>query len=208
MNIAIICANESDYYHFIKSNREIISLSNNPNNFFYIASSKEDIKHVVKVDVLKETGFAQSNPEYKEIKDILTPLVKKSLMEDPEVNNFLKTKTMVFINFQVEGFHNFPKAAELFPEASFLADRHRHIFHIKCSKLVNHDDRDEEFILWKRKIQSAIFSKYGKVPSNITTVEFGAMSCEMIARWLLEEFELSECEVSEDGENGAKIVLC
>ena len=33
--------------------------------------------------------------------------------------------------------------------------------------------------------------------------EFGAMSCEMLARELIEEFDLCQCEVNEDNENGA-----
>jgi len=36
-------------------------------------------------------------------------------------------RTYVIVRLQVDGMHNFPKAAELFPEVAFLADRHRHI---------------------------------------------------------------------------------
>ena len=40
----------------------------------------------------------------------------------------MKTKTTVIVKLAVDGMHNFPKAAELFPEVAFLADRHRHMF--------------------------------------------------------------------------------
>ena len=34
-------------------------------------------------------------------------------------------------------------------------------------------------------------------------LKFVKMSCEMIAKELLEKFDLTKCEVSEDNENGA-----
>ena len=43
----------------------------------------------------------------------------------------IETKTNIIIRFQLDGMHNFPKAALLFPEAAFLADRHRHMFHFE-----------------------------------------------------------------------------
>jgi len=111
----------------------------------------------------------------------------------------MKTQANIIIKFQLEGFHNFPKAKELFPEVSFLSERHRHIFQFELEKKVNHDDRDVEFILFKREVQSWLNSKFG------TPSEFGSMSCEAIGRLLLESFELESAIVSEDGENGAKI---
>lgn len=106
--------------------------------------------------------------------------------------------TTIIIRFQIEGFHNFPKAKELFPEVSFLSDRHRHIFFFECEKEVFHDDRDVEFILFKREVQRYLIDKYGN------PLEFGSMSCEMIARELLEKFNLITCSVFEDNENGSK----
>ena len=41
-------------------------------------------------------------------------------------------KTSVIVRLQVDGMHNFPLAKELFPEVAFLADRHRHLFHIEA----------------------------------------------------------------------------
>jgi hypothetical protein len=37
--------------------------------------------------------------------------------------------------------------------------------------------------------------------------EFGAKSCEMIAIELINEFNLSRCEVNEDNENGAIVTV-
>lgn len=115
------------------------------------------------------------------------------------------TQTNIIIRFQLEGFHSFPKAKELFPEVGFLADRHRHIFHFELEKKVNHDDRDVEFILFKREVMGWLVDNY-KINSNSNPVlDFGSMSCESIARKLLETFELEVASVFEDGENGSKI---
>lgn len=119
------------------------------------------------------------------------------------------TQTNIVVRFQLEGFHNFPAAKELFPEVSFLSDRHRHIFHFECVKRVNHDDRDVEFIMFKRDIMSWLINKYGvhvypeDHPPFSYQLEFGSMSCEMIGKELLNTFNLESCSVFEDGENGA-----
>ena len=123
----------------------------------------------------------------------------------------MSIKSSIIIRFQLEGFHNFPKAIELFPEVSFLSERHRHIFHFECKKQVFHDDRDVEFILFKREVQSYLIDKYGSSygdnhPPFSYYCEFGPMSCEMIARDLLEKFDLESASVFEDGENGAEYV--
>lgn len=112
-------------------------------------------------------------------------------------------QTNIIVRLQVEGLHNFPLAGELFSEVAFLSYPHRHLFHITCKKEVFHDDRDVEFILFKRKIESYLILKYGYGTGQYC--DFKAMSCEMIARELLEEFELEYCSVFEDNENGAEI---
>ena len=115
----------------------------------------------------------------------------------------IETKTNIIIRFQLDGMHNFTKAAVLFPEAAFLADRHRHMFHFELYKQVNHDDRDVEFICFKRDVMNYLTDKYSD--NYKRTLEFGAMSCEMIARELLEYFDCERVSVFEDGENGAEI---
>ena len=39
-----------------------------------------------------------------------------------------------------------------FEQVKFLRDEHRHIFWFECEKVVHHDDRDVEFIMFKREI--------------------------------------------------------
>jgi len=113
------------------------------------------------------------------------------------------TKTTVIVKLSVDGMHNFPAAAELFPEVSFLADRHRHMFHFKAAMKVNHDDRDVEFIMFKRDMHNYLIDQYSD--SHMRTLEFGSKSCEMLAREILERFNCEWVEVWEDDENGARV---
>lgn len=118
----------------------------------------------------------------------------------------------VYCTLQVEGTHNWPGCP--FEEVSYLRDPHRHVFHIKAYKIVTHSDRDVEFIMLKHQIIQYLIGKYwsGWVKNDFghtgkALCEFGAMSCEMIAEDLITEFDLSRCEVSEDGENGAIVTV-
>ena len=109
-------------------------------------------------------------------------------------------KTEVYCTLQVEGTHNWPDCP--FDKVDYLRVPHRHVFHIKAYAEVYHDDRDVEFIMLKHEIKDYFVSRgYFKVEKSLC--EFGARSCEMIARELIERFDLSRCEVSEDNENGA-----
>ena len=115
----------------------------------------------------------------------------------------MNTKTTVIVKLAVDGCHNFPKAAEIFPEVAFLADRHRHMFHFTVACAVQHDDRDKEFIMLKRDILEYINKQY--YDTNTRTCEFGPRSCEMLGKEILQEFDAEWVEVWEDMENGAKI---
>lgn len=118
-------------------------------------------------------------------------------------------KRMIFVTFQKEGIHRYPAAAtdpnlctagEY--DVSFLANPHRHIFHFNVSIEVFHNDRDIEFIQFKRWLESL----YNK---DILDLDF--KSCEMISDDLYEQIASRypdrniEITVSEDGENGATI---
>lgn len=113
-------------------------------------------------------------------------------------------KTFVGIRFEVEGFHNYPDASKNHGDlVKFLEQPHRHIFKFNCKKRVNHDNRDEEFILLRRKVKQYINKVFPVFESSCECYDFGSMSCEMIAKQLLKEFDFDSVEVSEDGENYA-----
>ena len=114
-------------------------------------------------------------------------------------------KTNVIVKLQVEGIHWWKDAREVFPEVGFLSDAHRHIFHITCKKRVFHDDRDVEFIMFKRDIIEWLKHQYYNEKSR--THEFGAKSCEMLAKEIMEEFDCVYVSVFEDNENGAEVYL-
>jgi len=107
--------------------------------------------------------------------------------KSPLVKKFIK------VSFQFEGFHKWPEAID--HAESYLALRHRHMFHCTALKRVGHNDRDIEFIELKRMMSNYIKLRFG--------LEFGTMSCESIAEHLMNYFCLDEIEISEDGENGA-----
>ena len=101
----------------------------------------------------------------------------------------------IWITTQFEGFHKYPAAPE---GVEFLQYEHRHMFHLKIWIEVFHNDRDIEFILFKRYINSLIKEN-----------NMSYKSCEMISDELQKQISSKYpqrkimIEVSEDGENGS-----
>ena len=133
--------------------------------------------------------------------------------EQREVIERVKTaaRRQIWVTFQKEGIHCYPAAAtdpllntgdEY--DVSFLASPHRHIFHFRVSIDVFHNDRDIEFIQFKRWL-IALYSGQDSV------LELNYKSCEMIADDLYVQIAARypnravTIEVSEDGENGCSI---
>ena len=115
----------------------------------------------------------------------------------------------IWVTFRKEGIHRYPAAAtdpalctagEY--DVSFLANAHRHIFHFKIWIDVFHNDRDIEFIQFKRWLE-------GLYNKDILQLDF--KSCEMIADDLYIQVagrypgRAVWIEVAEDGENGCLI---
>jgi hypothetical protein len=106
-------------------------------------------------------------------------------------------KSFIWVTTEFEGIHCYPAAPD---EVSFLRFPHRHIFHVKVWIEVFHNDRDIEFILFKRFIDSII-----------TDHNFHYKSCEMISddihKIISTQYKNREIkiEVSEDKENGSFI---
>jgi hypothetical protein len=118
-------------------------------------------------------------------------------------------RSFIWVTFQKEGIHRYPDAATNpnlatgdWLDVSFLASPHRHIFHFKVEIEVYHDDRDIEFIQFKRILEN----EYNK---GILSVDH--KSCEMIANDLYQFIHSNypdrevTIEVSEDGENGCRM---
>lgn len=108
----------------------------------------------------------------------------------------------IVVTLQVEGIHSWPECN--LPEVKYLKDPHRHIFHIKAIKEVNHNEREIEIIKFKGLINDWLTGNFGFYNTS-TAIDFGANSCETIAEILVDEFKLLSCEVLEDGENGAVV---
>lgn len=113
--------------------------------------------------------------------------------------------TNIIVNLQVEGLHHWPDARKICPEVAFLDDIHRHKWYITAKRQVTHDDRDVEFIMFKRDIEDYLRKKYYR--QDYRSHFFGAKSCEMLAKEILEKFECCYVSVFEDNENGAEVYL-
>ena len=115
----------------------------------------------------------------------------------------------IWVTFRKEGIHCYPAAAtdpalatgdEY--DVSFLGTPHRHIFHFRVWIDVLHNDRDIEFIQFKRWLENLY-------KDGILQLDY--KSCEMMADDLYAEIagrypdRAIWIEVAEDGENGALI---
>ena len=116
---------------------------------------------------------------------------------------------MIWVTFQKEGIHKYP-AALTDPalatgdeyDVSFLGYPHRHTFHFKVWIQVTHNDRDIEFIQFKRWLENLY-------KGNLLQLDY--KSCEMMSDELFDSISDKYSgrevwiEVSEDGENGSFI---
>ena len=116
-------------------------------------------------------------------------------------NRYIKVK------FVKEGIHKFPGADKDpkyatgdWDDVSFLGFPHRHLFYFYVTVSVTHNDRDIEFIQFKRELER-LFTK------NVVHLDY--QSCEMVAESLINYIEENypnravRVEVYEDDENGA-----
>jgi len=116
-------------------------------------------------------------------------------------------KAMIWVTFRREGIHKYPAAATdpKLEDVSFLGYPHRHMFHFKIAIEVHHNDRDIEFIQFKRWLEALYAGE------NDPVLQLDYKSCEMIADDLynviadLYPGRDVEIEISEDGENGCHI---
>lgn len=118
-----------------------------------------------------------------------------------------QAKKKIWVTFTKEGVHCYPAAAtdpslatgDQY-DVSFLASPHRHIFHFRVAISVEHNDRDIEFIQFKRWLVNLYVNN---------TLQLDFKSCEMISDDLYLQIAQKYpnrdvwIDVSEDGENGS-----
>ena len=135
-------------------------------------------------------------------------MVLEKMDEDRKQKVMRTAKRMIWVTFRKEGIHKYPAAlddpklatGDKF-DVSFLGHPHRHIFHFKVAIEVFHDDRDIEFIQFKRWLE--------ELYEGELNVDY--KSCEMMADDLYEKISARypsrevHIDISEDGENGCHV---
>ena len=123
----------------------------------------------------------------------------------------LRPNKMIWVTFRKEGIHCYPaaltdpklKTGDKY-DVSFLGNPHRHIFHFRVWIGVTHNDRDIEFIQFKRWLEELY-------NGNQAVLQLDYKSCEMMSDDLYDNISKKYpgrevwIEVSEDGENGSFI---
>lgn len=105
-------------------------------------------------------------------------------------------RSVAVVRYQQEGWHRWPTPT---PNRLYLADRHRHLFHVEVQLEVRHEAREIEF-------HDLLDVARAAFPS---AEDMAIQSCETIARWIHDKIVSPEsgrwCQVSvfEDGEVGA-----
>ena len=128
--------------------------------------------------------------------------------EQREVANRVmeQAQRKIWVTWQREGIHKYPAALTdpALADVQFLGYPHRHQFHFRVWIDVFHNDRDLEFIQFKRWCESLY-------NSDNSVLSLDHKSCEMMADDLY--IHIADrypgravwIEVSEDGENGCEI---
>jgi hypothetical protein len=130
----------------------------------------------------------------------------------------IRPNKMIWVTFRKEGIHKYP-AALTDPalatgdeyDVSFLGYPHRHIFHFRVWINVLHNDRDIEFIQFKRWLESLYNGNTANNNNQGAVLSLDYKSCEMMSDDLHDIISKKYpgreiwIEISEDGENGSFI---
>lgn len=130
----------------------------------------------------------------------------------------VRPNKMIWVTFRKEGIHKYP-AALTDPtlatgdeyDVSFLGYPHRHIFHFRVWINVLHNDRDIEFIQFKRWLESLYNGNTANNNNQGAVLSLDYKSCEMMSDDLHDIISKKYpgreiwIEISEDGENGSFI---
>lgn len=95
--------------------------------------------------------------------------MKHLSMEEKTEKQFKNALKLIWVTFQKEGIHCYPAAPE---GVEFLKQPYRHMFHFRVGVQVFHDDRELEFILFKRELEALYADE---------TLQLDYKSCEMMA---------------------------
>lgn len=129
-------------------------------------------------------------------------------------------KRWIHVQFIKEGVHCYPAAATdpklatgKWDDVSFLASPHMHYFYFNVSVEVFQNDRDIEFIQFKRWCERLYSGEamYSDGANNANTMQINSMSCEMLAEDLITVISNSysgrdiKVSVLEDNINGATL---
>ena len=155
--------------------------------------------------------YEKGYPDYDAVNresyhDYMGRRMKEEDAKMTQQNAMNKAERSIWVTFTKEGVHMYP-GADTDPklatgdwdDVSFLGVPHRHIFHFRVRIEVFHNDRDIEFIQFKRWMERLYAQD---------VIQLDHKSCEMIADDLNQEITTKypgrfvEIDVAEDGENG------
>jgi hypothetical protein len=105
-------------------------------------------------------------------------------------------KICLVVSFRFPLLHAWPECRV--PGKDYLRHPHRHLLHGRAWLSASHPERETEFIDAKEKIEAWCRERFsGPVVG---------LSCENVAREILEAFSCQGVEILEDGENGALVL--
>jgi hypothetical protein len=123
--------------------------------------------------------------------EIFGPIVEAGVFKEPKIK---QVQTMVWATLSFAGLHFWRDAKG---KVAYLRHSHRHRFHVKVGKLVTGLDREIEFITLQEQVEDFVRQHYER--------KLYKKSCEMMAKEIMDRFDLDYCSVSEDNENGAVV---
>jgi len=161
------------------------------------------------MDLTKSSNEVNINTNNERYYEGMLRMMREEDAKVAQENVMTNADRSIWVTFRKEGIHKYPAALEDPAlatgdeyDVSFLGYPHRHIFHFKVRIQVTHNDRDIEFIQFKRWLES-LYSD--------GTLQLDYKSCEMISDDLYNEISTKypgrfvEIDVAEDGENGCSI---